>query len=272
MKPTIMLLLAAISLSPAISAQDLTGHWQGSLPQDDKSFTWEMQSDIIQEGNKITGTNRYDNPTNDDFVIERFSGIVKRKKIHIQEYEIVEQYLSPSSTYGWCVKTMEGVLIDGKTDQPIIQGNWYSQKVWFKEEQAILDGICPPGSFQLVKYNPKETISYTMDTKIRLEKVFFAQTEASILPASYPELDKLSIYLNANPTLKIRLEGHTDRIGNREKNQILSEKRAEAIKRYLEGRGIHENRISTVGFGETQIICDPPCKENRRVEFVLSLR
>lgn len=272
MKATIIVLLIFLSFLQAVSAQDLTGHWQGSMPQDDRSFPWEMQSDIVQEGNKITGTNRYDNPTNADYVIERFSGIVKRKKIYIQEYEVVEQYLSPSSDYGWCVKTMEGIIIDEKTDQPIIQGKWHSEKVWFKEEQAILDGICAPGSFQLVKYNPKETTSYTIGNKVRLEKVFFVQTEAILLPASFPELDKLSIYLNANPNLEIRLEGHTDRIGNREKNQVLSEKRAKSIKRYLVGRGIHEDRISTIGFGETHIICDPPCKGNRRVEFALYLR
>lgn len=78
--------------------------------------------------------------------------------------------------------------------------------------------------------------------------------------------------LEKNPDMQIRIEGHTDNIGSMEYNIGLSQKRAQAVKNYLVGKGINESRISTVGFGFKKPIAPNNTEEgralNRRAEIV----
>ncbi len=109
--------------------------------------------------------------------------------------------------------------------------------------------------------------------KLDLATIIFAQSKASLLPSSYGELNRLAIALQADPAIEIRLEGHTDNVGPPEKNQQLSEDRVTEVKRYLVGRGVAENRISTVGFGGSKPRFgnnrEETRKLNRRVEMVI---
>ena len=109
-----------------------------------------------------------------------------------------------------------------------------------------------------------------MNTKVRLKTLLFKQSKSEILPESFSELNSIFDYLQENINTLIMIEGHTDRIGDSDKNLILSKQRAEAIKKYLTDKGINGERITTVGYGDKIIICEPECKENRRVEFVIT--
>ncbi len=90
-------------------------------------------------------------------------------------------------------------------------------------------------------------------------------------------LEILAVKLNNYPTLKIRINSHTDNRGSDLYNQILSEKRAESTRNYLVEIGnLPSNRISFKGYGESQTIiqCDDNCsiemhQKNRRSEFEL---
>lgn len=66
--------------------------------------------------------------------------------------------------------------------------------------------------------------------------------------------------------------GHTDAVGSYEVNQALSERRAAAVKRYLESQGVPAARMSAAGRGKTQLLnsADPNAAENRRVEIQAS--
>jgi OOP family OmpA-OmpF porin len=76
-------------------------------------------------------------------------------------------------------------------------------------------------------------------------------------PAGREALDDLVGKLsNINPEM-ILVVGHTDRFGSEAYNQNLSERRAEAVKSYLVGKGIEPNRISTEGKGEMQPVTKP---------------
>ena len=109
----------------------------------------------------------------------------------------------------------------------------------------------------------------TEGKKIVLKNVFFELGKSSVTAASHLELDKLFDFLMDNPNGRVVINGHTDRIGDRKKNLILSQERADSIKEYLVEKGIEKRRITTEGKGDTETICLPPCKENRRVDFVL---
>lgn len=99
-----------------------------------------------------------------------------------------------------------------------------------------------------------------------LPTVLFKLTTAELLPESGPTLDQLATTLRARPALRIRVAGHTDRLGESTKNQLLSEQRAAAVKSYLMRAGVAAGRIETVGYGDTRPLYPSPDARNRRVE------
>ena len=92
-------------------------------------------------------------------------------------------------------------------------------------------------------------------------------------PSSYNSLDKLVSIMQKNPSLKLDIEGHTDNTGSRKYNQILSGKRALAIKMYLTQKGVDKERMTASGFGPDKPIAsnntDKGKSKNRRVELKL---
>ena len=105
------------------------------------------------------------------------------------------------------------------------------------------------------------------------KNVQFERTKTEILPESFPELDKLAAFLTKNPTHKIKIEGHTDNVGNPEKNLQLSHSRARAVAAYLIKKGVHYERLSAEGFGGSRPLFKSEGgkyhPENRRVEFIV---
>ncbi len=109
---------------------------------------------------------------------------------------------------------------------------------------------------------------------VPLKNVFFVRSEATLLPSSYPELNKLVKMLEEQPTMEIELEGHTDNVGSAEKNVELSEQRVVKVKQYLVEKGISETRITGKGYGGSRPIADNSNevtrRQNRRVEFKIT--
>jgi len=113
----------------------------------------------------------------------------------------------------------------------------------------------------------------------------FAFGKATLNPAALTRLDKLAedIHKMSNELEQIILVGHTDRLrsdGHPERNQILSEQRAESIKQYLVGKGVSAEMIHASGAGSSQPVVECPSKlskqkqiaclqPNRRVEILL---
>jgi OmpA-OmpF porin, OOP family len=98
-------------------------------------------------------------------------------------------------------------------------------------------------------------------------------TGKSIIKAeSQPIIDEIAAMMNQNPLLTINVEGHTDTVGDRAKNQSLSEARARAVVAALFKQGIDGRRTTAAGFGPDKPIADNTTDEgrakNRRVELV----
>ncbi len=78
--------------------------------------------------------------------------------------------------------------------------------------------------------------------------------------------------LSSAPSLRVRLEGHSDERGSREYNIGLGERRAQAVRRALMLQGVGENQITTVSYGEerpaVQGSDESAWGKNRRVEIV----
>jgi OmpA-OmpF porin, OOP family len=109
--------------------------------------------------------------------------------------------------------------------------------------------------------------------KITLKNIYFELSKSDLLAASFAELDKLVTMMDESPNMSIRLEGHTDIIGDPAKNLQLSKDRVAACRAYLIRQGIAETRIQATGYGDTRPITtvgtDEDRKVNRRVEFVV---
>jgi outer membrane protein OmpA-like peptidoglycan-associated protein len=105
-----------------------------------------------------------------------------------------------------------------------------------------------------------------------LEVVQFATGKATILPASNKLLTQVANVLKAQRRIKrVRVEGHTDNVGQPEKNLKLSQDRANSVKAFLAKQGVEAPRMDAVGFGQEKPIESNSSAKgreaNRRVEI-----
>jgi len=104
-----------------------------------------------------------------------------------------------------------------------------------------------------------------------IDNVLFDFDKAIVKPEFYGLLDEVADVFVQNPSVRVRLEGHTCNIGTPEYNMGLSLRRAKAVMNYLVNKGIAKERIYAEGFGLTRPIASNATKEgralNRRVQL-----
>jgi OOP family OmpA-OmpF porin len=109
-----------------------------------------------------------------------------------------------------------------------------------------------------------EKVSFAADA-------FFDFDKATLKPEGKAKLDDLSGKVSGITLEVIIAVGHTDSVGSDAYNQKLSEKRAQAVKDYLTGKGIDASRVYVEGKGEKQPVADNKTADgrakNRRVEI-----
>ncbi len=114
------------------------------------------------------------------------------------------------------------------------------------------------------------------DLVIRMYGLDFPTGRAQIRPESFSLLTKLQRVLREFPDEPIEIAGHTDSRGNPERNQALSERRAEAVRQYLiANMALSEVQISAIGYGESQPIASNETADgrakNRRIDVRIVL-
>jgi OmpA-OmpF porin, OOP family len=119
---------------------------------------------------------------------------------------------------------------------------------------------------------PIQVVKIETDAVVRLNTIYFDFAKATLKPESFPELERIVDVMNERSSIHIELAGHTDNIGSDESNQKLSERRANAVRAYLVSKGISQERLTTIGYGESRpIVSNDDEKDgreiNRRVEF-----
>jgi outer membrane protein OmpA-like peptidoglycan-associated protein len=107
--------------------------------------------------------------------------------------------------------------------------------------------------------------------KVVLTGVKFDFNKATLKSESETVLTRAYNAMVANPDVQVEISGHTDNVGSQDFNQVLSLKRAEAVRNWLVNKGIASNRMKTVGRGENEPVAtndtDAGRAENRRIEF-----
>lgn len=103
--------------------------------------------------------------------------------------------------------------------------------------------------------------------------VLFAVGDAQLAPGAESRLQQLSAALEKHPYRQITIEGHADEVGSDRSNQELSQRRAEAVRRYLSEQGVDPDRIDMAARGESKPVAsntDEAGRQlNRRVEIVV---
>ena len=104
-----------------------------------------------------------------------------------------------------------------------------------------------------------------------LQGVNFETNSAVLTAGSASVLNKVVESLKAWPKVRVEVAGHTDSVGTAAYNKTLSDKRAEAVRAFLEAAGISASRMEANGYGEEKPIADNSTKAgkaaNRRVEL-----
>ncbi|HPF01388.1 MAG TPA: OmpA family protein [Bacteroidales bacterium] len=108
----------------------------------------------------------------------------------------------------------------------------------------------------------------------RMKDIYYESNSADLTAESKKVLDEFIEFLNENPNIKVKIQGHTDNIGGDAFNLTLSENRAHSVYEYLVSRGVSSSRLSYKGFGETQPVDTNDTEAgramNRRTEFLVT--
>jgi outer membrane protein OmpA-like peptidoglycan-associated protein len=104
-----------------------------------------------------------------------------------------------------------------------------------------------------------------------LEGVQFETAKAVLLPTSRAVLDRVAASLQAFPKVRVEIAGYTDARGGTAMNLKLARARAEAVRKYLVGKGVAPSRLTAKGYGEAKPVASNATEDgrarNRRVEL-----
>ena len=106
------------------------------------------------------------------------------------------------------------------------------------------------------------------------EKIQFDTGKATLKKVSFKVLDHVAKVMTDRPGVKkVQIEGHTDSVGDAERNRVLSQARAQSVMEYLVKKGIAATRLVAKGYGPDKPIgpneTEVGREANRRVEFII---
>lgn len=138
-----------------------------------------------------------------------------------------------------------------------------------QDNDTIVDrlDLCP----DIAEQNEINSFGCARGAAIVLSGIYFSGGNTELSPASRSYLDKVAAVLDTFGDIRFEVAGHTDNIGETERNLTVSKKRAEAVSNYLVEKGIEADRLVPVGYGHDQPVADNTTSEgraaNRRVEL-----
>ena len=166
--------------------------------------------------------------------------------------EVAPKYLRPDGSY-------EFDLIKDKNYLLVIQGDEF-----FRIEEL----------FRLEGDMQMEHRTQSISKKLEFTTIDFASGSSTVMPAMYPDLNKLADFLIDHPDVRLKIAGHTDSDGDQALNQKLSQERAMAIMEYLVAfANVDPDQVEAIGYGSSRPLVEEKTEAdktlNRRVEFEL---
>ena len=109
--------------------------------------------------------------------------------------------------------------------------------------------------------------------QMTLDDVAFASGQSKLLPEAGGSIEQVAEFVRQEPDKRVRIEGHTDSTGSANANQLLAQRRADAVREALIAAGIEASRMTAVGIGADRPIASNESAEgrasNRRVEVII---
>lgn len=120
----------------------------------------------------------------------------------------------------------------------------------------------------------KAKVELTKERVEILDQVYFDTGKDTIQKRSFDLLKQVAQVVKANAEItKLRIEGHTDNVGDDAANLDLSKRRAASVRKFLVDQGVSDERLLSEGYGETQPVADNKTEKgrqlNRRVVFTI---
>lgn len=114
----------------------------------------------------------------------------------------------------------------------------------------------------VVKYIYLSRVS--VGSKIKIDNIYYDVNKWDIKPQAARELDNIVSIMRQNPTMEIEMGSHTDCRATMKYNENLSSKRAESAAEYIISRGIPRSRITSKGYGESELVNGCACEGNKK--------
>ena len=158
------------------------------------------------------------------------------------------------------------------------QPTWMSFQVPFEYENLtfIRNVVIAKGAVELYERNATDMSAVEKAIaetgKFVTNNILFETGKATLKPESMAEIQKVADFMKKNPSVRFEVQGHTDNQGSDAVNDPLSQQRAEAVVKALEGMGVDPFNLRPVGKGSHEPVADNSTDEgrakNRRVEFI----
>ena len=138
----------------------------------------------------------------------------------------------------------------------------------------------PPPAVEAERVDPRDfTDARNLDNPDSLlsqRTIYFEFDRSNVRAEFRPIIDAHAAYIQANPSARIILEGHTDERGSREYNLGLGERRGNSVEELLRAAGVSSRQVEVVSYGEERPVCresNEDCwQRNRRTEIVYTAR
>ena len=201
-----------------------------------------------------------------------FEYTLKEGARHPSALEIVRNYLTQFTARGGKMIYQSADSTEATMMMPLGSGErWLHLQT--NGDSIIMAIIETAPMTQKVEFSADEMAAQAAATgKIVLHGILFDTGKTDITAASVPVLDEVAAMMKTNPTMKFRIDGHTDNVGAKAANLALSKGRAAAVKAALVSRGVDTARLTSDGLGDTKPVADNATEEgrqqNRRVELV----
>ncbi len=157
--------------------------------------------------------------------------------------------------------------------------------------RALMEGYVPSEEYLAKSYGKPQIVDFYLERDVvsggfgddlakllQLSTIYFDLNKYDIRPDAELEIQKVIVAMEKYPSLKIKINAHTDSRGNDAYNLWLSQKRAEATVQYMIAKGISAERLAGEGFGEERLLNEcgngVSCSKekhqlNRRSEFII---
>ncbi len=208
----------------------------------------------------VNMTVNYPNETRDEFVLQQMNVSCSPATANVT-----------LNNYSFAIDNAvnSGTVSDPFTELPAIRNNYLDSLSDVNELRIAYGTNATQGSSMSIGNNDQ-----MVSVGDQFGDILFGFDSYELSPSAKIETGFVVSWMKNNPDTKIEIIGHADEKGTSLYNQLLSEKRANAVKQILVSSGIHPSRIVTIGKGENEpILTDPkdnlldPGSINRRVSI-----